>query len=224
MKFLTLFSLAAALACALPVIGTPSHALEARQSSTRNDLERGSSAACPRVIFIFARASGEPGNMGMSAGPAVARVLESKYPKAVWVQGVGGPYRADLMSNLLPAGASNAAIAEARRLLDMAAAKCPSAKVVAGGYSQGSAVMAGGLSSAPETTKRQVQGVVLFGYTRNAQNGGRVPGFPAERTKVFCRAGDSVCRGTLLVGPAHFGYAGDAAGPAPQFLIKRIGA
>lgn len=36
----------------------------ARQlSNTRNDVERGSSSDCPDVIFIFARASGERGNM-----------------------------------------------------------------------------------------------------------------------------------------------------------------
>ncbi|KAM0272238.1 hypothetical protein ACHAQH_008759 [Verticillium albo-atrum] len=71
----------------------------------------------------------------MSAGPAVARVLEAKYRNSVWVQGVGGPYRADLFSNLLPAGASAGAICEGRRLIDMAAAKCPFARVVTGGYS-----------------------------------------------------------------------------------------
>ncbi|KAG7113632.1 Cutinase 1 like protein [Verticillium longisporum] len=224
MKFYTLFSLFTALASALPVSDEQPHALEARQSVNRNDLERGSSTACPRVIFIYARATGEPGNMGTSAGPAVARVLEAKYRNAVWVQGVGGAYRADLLSNLQAAGASAAAIAEARRLLDLAASKCPSARVVTGGYSQGSAVMAGALGGASQRTKSQVQGVVLFGYTRNAQSGGRVPGFPVERTRVFCRAGDMVCRGSLMVGPAHFGYAGDAAGPAPQFLLQRIGA
>ncbi|KAM0505311.1 hypothetical protein ACHAP6_001013 [Verticillium nonalfalfae] len=227
MKFYTLLSLFTALASALPVSDEQPRALEARQFSSRNDLERGSSAACPRVIFIYARATGEPGNMenkGTSAGPAVARVLEAKYRNTVWVQGVGGAYRADLLSNLQPAGASGAAIAEARRLLDLAASKCPSARVVTGGYSQGSAVMAGALGGASQRTKSQVQGVVLFGYTRNAQSGGRVPGFPVERTRVFCRAGDMVCRGSLMVGPAHFGYAGDAAGPAPQFLIQRIGA
>ena len=38
--------------------------VEARQlSSTRNDLERGSSSNCPSVILIFARGSTEIGNM-----------------------------------------------------------------------------------------------------------------------------------------------------------------
>lgn len=69
MKFLSTLILAAGLATALPA-AAPSPAddgvaaLEARQSgSTRNDLESGSSANCPRAIFIFARATGEIGNI-----------------------------------------------------------------------------------------------------------------------------------------------------------------
>lgn len=55
MKLSTLLAFAG-LAAANPV---------ARQFSdtTRDDLERGSSSDCPKVIFVFARASTEPGNM-----------------------------------------------------------------------------------------------------------------------------------------------------------------
>ena len=71
MKSLAIFSILAALSTASPIaVPVPEpepeaevHLLEARQSSTRNELETGNSAACPRAIFIFARASGEPGNM-----------------------------------------------------------------------------------------------------------------------------------------------------------------
>ena len=56
MKLATILTFAAGLVAANPV--------EPRQlSSTRNDLERGSSSNCPKVIFIFARASTEIGNM-----------------------------------------------------------------------------------------------------------------------------------------------------------------
>lgn len=63
MKFLNLLA-TAGLVAALPTT-TVEDQLEARQllSSTSNDLEQGSSSNCPRVIFIFARASTEPGNM-----------------------------------------------------------------------------------------------------------------------------------------------------------------
>lgn len=68
MKFLTLLSaagLVAGLPAAPPAAELDNTAqIEARQlSSTRNDLENGNAANCPSVILIFARASGEPGNM-----------------------------------------------------------------------------------------------------------------------------------------------------------------
>ena len=68
MKFLTLLSaagLVAALPAAPPAAELDNTAqIEARQlSSTRNDLESGNASNCPSVILIFARASGEPGNM-----------------------------------------------------------------------------------------------------------------------------------------------------------------
>jgi cutinase len=67
MKFLQILAAAgvvAALPAAAPVELDNDARLAARQlSSTSNDLENGSSSNCPRVIFIFARASGEPGNM-----------------------------------------------------------------------------------------------------------------------------------------------------------------
>ena len=58
-----LISLAAAspIALAAPY----ANAFDVRQvgSATRNELEQGSSSNCPKVIFIFARASTEMGNM-----------------------------------------------------------------------------------------------------------------------------------------------------------------
>lgn len=47
------------------VIIVPEDTVEVRQlgSSTRNELETGTSAACPKAILIFARGSTETGNM-----------------------------------------------------------------------------------------------------------------------------------------------------------------
>lgn len=75
MKFLAIISLCAALVAAAPVEAPIEVAvdagvadLEVRQTGlTRNELESGSSSACPRVIFIFARASTELGNMVRSS-------------------------------------------------------------------------------------------------------------------------------------------------------------
>lgn len=108
-------------------------------------------------------------------------------------------------------------------MFNMANEKCPDAAVVAGGYSQGTAVMAGSLGELEAGVQDQVKGVVLFGYTKNQQNDEQIPGYPVDRTKIFCNTGDAVCRGSLSVQPAHFAYTRAARGEAPEFLISQIG-
>ncbi|KAG7046442.1 cutinase [Colletotrichum abscissum] len=227
MKFFSILSLAVTLAAAAPVevVDTGVADLQVRQTgATSNELESGSSSACPKVIFIFARASTEPGNMGISAGPIVGDALKSRYGSSqVWVQGVGGPYSADLASNFLPEGTSTVAINEAKRLFTLANTKCPNSAVVAGGYSQGTAVMASSISTLSSTIQNQIKGVVLFGYTKNLQNLGRIPNFPSSKLSVYCDVADAVCYGTLFILPAHFLYQTDAAVAAPIFLAGRIG-
>ena len=52
----------------------------------------------------------------------------------MWVQGVGGAYKAEIPPNLLPAGTTQESIDEAKTLFTMAHDKCPDSTVVAGGY------------------------------------------------------------------------------------------
>jgi len=225
MKFLQVLSIVG-LVAALPTQPVEDAAVvEARQlSSTSNELENGSSANCPRVIFIFARGSTEPGNMGLTVGPSVATGLETSFRNSVWVQGVGGPYGATLGDNFLPAGTSRAATDEAKRLFNMANQKCPNAAIVAGGYSQGAAVMSTSVSQLSSTVQNQVKGVVLFGYTKNLQNGGRIPNFPTDKTEIYCNVSDAVCWGSLFILPAHLLYTSEAAIDAPRWLTQKINA
>jgi len=224
MKFTTA-TIATALLSTLAA-ALPAGSLESRQFiTTRNEVEDGSSSACPKAAYIFARGTTEPGNMGATVGPRTAAALTARYgASSVWIQGVGGPYTATTATNLLPDGASTVAINEMVRLVNLAVSKCPNTKVTVGGYSQGAALTAAAVSKLPAATQSKVVGAVLFGYTKNLQNRGQIPNYPAANTKIFCAVGDLVCTGSLVITAAHLSYNDEASTEAPQFLISKIGA
>ncbi|KXJ85746.1 carbohydrate esterase family 5 protein [Microdochium bolleyi] len=218
------FSAAIVAALSSLAAALPAGTLESRQTVTRRELELGLSSACPKAVFIFARGTTELGNMGATVGPNVADALESRYGNSqVWIQGVGDPYTATTATNLLPDGASTVAINEMVRLVNLSASKCPNAKITVGGYSQGAALTAAAVSKLSSTVSAKVVGAVLFGYTKNLQNGGRIPNFPQAKTAIYCNFGDLVCTGSLVLTAAHFTYGDTASREAPQFLISKIG-
>jgi len=191
-----------------------------KRQVTANELTSGS---CKKITLIFARASTEIGNMGESMGPAVCSGLKAKFKGEVACQGVGGAYSAGLMDNVSTSGTSKGAIAEATKMFTTAASKCPESIIVAGGYSQGTAVMENAIMGLPDNIRSKVVGVVLFGYTKNGQTKSNIPNYPKEKLMVLCRSDDGVCGGALAVTAGHFGYLMDGSGTkATNFLVEKI--
>jgi cutinase len=81
--------------------------------------------------------------------------------------------------------------------------------------------MDGSIQALPAAIQAQVKAVVLFGYTRNAQDGGRIPNYPTSQTKVYCAVGDLVCNDTLIITAAHLSYGADAPNAA-SFLAEFV--
>ncbi|KAF1815091.1 putative cutinase [Eremomyces bilateralis CBS 781.70] len=192
----------------------------ARRQITSDELIKG---GCKKVVFVWARASTEPGNMGMSMGPIVCSGLKKKFgSNSVACQGVGGPYSAGLMDNVRSDGTTEEAVNEAVSMFTKAI-QCEGALVVGGGYSQGTAVTGNAVMKLDSAAKEKVLGIVLYGYTKNGQTKGSIPGYPSDRLKVFCRDDDGVCDGQLMVTIGHFGYLMDDSGDEGiAFLTQKI--
>jgi cutinase len=82
--------------------------------------------------------------------------------------------------------------------------------------------MDGSIQALPAAIQNNIYGVVLFGFTRNLQDGGRIPNYPTSKTDVFCAVGDLVCDGTLTITAAHLTYGVDAPAAA-SFLVSQLG-
>jgi cutinase len=127
-------------------------------------------------------------------------------------------YGASLATNISPARTDAVSISKGVAAFN----KANSCKViVAGGYSQGAAVMHQSVSKLGAALKNKIAGVALFGDTMNKQDGGHIRNFPRDRSRVWCKAGDGVCKGTLLVGASHLAYSAVEAQPAATWLAQK---
>ncbi|RAH69045.1 cutinase-domain-containing protein [Aspergillus aculeatinus CBS 121060] len=209
----------ATLAVANPLPISEADHLQTRQTGINaNDIMGGS---CKDFTLIFVRGTWEAGNMGAVIGPPLCATLKEQIsPNRVACQGVDGMYSADIPQNFLTPNTDAKSIASAATMLELATTKCPKTQVVAAGYSQGSAVIDYAIQEVKHEVRNRIQAVALFGFSRNIQDRGGVPGYPQDRTKVYCAPGDVVCDDILLLLPPHYTYSVYAKDASDFFASK----
>lgn len=177
-------------------------------SNTANDVTN--KAPCKAITVIFARGTGESGNIGSVIGPPLQKALQSNLPGQVNYQGV--PYPADAAGNAQQGGTGGALMTS---LAQQALQQCPSTKIVLSGYSQGGFVVHKAASSLSPAA------AVIFG---DPQNGQAVANVPAAKLKEFCAQGDGVCGTprTFQITSAHLSYGKNAA-EAAAFISSATG-
>jgi len=164
--------------------------------------------------FVFARGSTEPAPLGILIGPQLLSALQKQLPG---IKSFPVGYAASLATNVSPQRTDDASIKKGVEAFQQAKG-CN--VIVAGGYSQGAAVMhnviGGKLLDAG--LKGNIAGVALFGDTRNSQDKGHIPNFPTERSKVWCNKDDGVCGGQLNVNFGHLSYSSTDINAAATYL------
>ncbi|KAK7943609.1 cutinase [Apiospora aurea] len=175
---------------------------------------------CRDVVLVFARGTGQSGNMGDMPGPALANALKSALGDArVAAQGVA--YSASLLGNLNSGGAPASEAQSMATLIGQVASQCPSSSIVISGYSQGAAMVHRAAEKLTAAARARVAAAVTFGDTQKAQDNARVPTIDAAKTRIFCNDGDRVCEGTLIITGAHSDYISSVA-PAVSFITSKV--
>jgi hypothetical protein len=112
-------------------------------------------------------------------------------------------------------------VAEAQRLFQLAAKKCPNTVITGGGYSQGAAIMHRAIEKLPEDVKERITAILLYGDTQFPVDGPRIKGFPPEKVKTICKPDDGVCKGMITVSAGHLSYSAKA-GEGASWLVKMV--
>ncbi|EKD19164.1 putative Cutinase [Drepanopeziza brunnea f. sp. 'multigermtubi' MB_m1] len=178
--------------------------------------ENGLTGACKAVTVLYAKGTGENGNMGdgSSPGPAwVAAIRSSLGTAAVTVQGID--YDASVLGYLLGGSPSGSATYLDR--INQASTQCPGTKIVLGGYSQGGQILHNAAEKLTAAVTARIAAVVIFGDPDLRDPVGTVP---SSKVLEVCHVGDIICTG-FGGSAAHLNYAMDAA-VAAAFVVARV--
>ncbi|RYP16623.1 hypothetical protein DL765_005014 [Monosporascus sp. GIB2] len=185
--------------------------------TTANEFLEG---GCRDVVFIFARGTTQPGNIGDAPGPQTIDLLKAILGDSV-VAAQGVEYPASLLDNLRKGGCDPEDARNMAALITQAAVKCPASKLVVSGFSQGAALVHRSVEQLPSSVRARIFAGVTYGDTQRKQDNGRIPGLDASKTLIICHDGDLVCEGTLIVTGAHDNYELDAP-EAVEFIVSKL--
>ena len=170
---------------------------------------------CTDMTVIFARGTGEMGNVGTVSGPPMFKAIRAKLGNdRVTVQGVD--YAASAAGNINFGGDGGQKMAD---LVKLAKSQCPSTKIIVSGYSQGAMVVHNTFSKG--VSAADVSGAVMFGDPLKRQ---AIGGLSTDKVKQFCGTADQICGGGGDGGAtgSHLSY-GSSADAAATFAIQAAG-
>jgi len=177
---------------------------------------------CVEDILVIARGSTEQGNVGSLIGAPLCNGLKRRLGPVFGCQGVGTQdgYPAGMGDNSKPKGTCEECITGTVKMFTNLAAKCPKAKFMFMGYSQGGALMSNAIPALTDDVRKKVIGGVLFGSTR-----GTIDKYPKENWISLCAQSDNVCakRGNTSGTGSHLSYSSNGdVDKAVDFLVKRV--
>jgi len=157
-------------------------------------------------------------------GSPLCKGLKQKYNDKFSCQGIGTKdgYPAAIGDNARPKGTCDGCISGSVDVFKKINAKCPNAKLMFMGYSQGGALMSNVIPQLPAQVKGKIIGGVIFGSTRP-----KIDGIARDVWASYCASGDGVCNRAGNSGStgSHLSYSsnGDVK-KAIEFLGKKIDA
>ncbi|KAJ8071336.1 hypothetical protein OCU04_001668 [Sclerotinia nivalis] len=168
------------------------------------------------MTVLFARGTGEVGNVGVLTGPPFFTALAA-YMNQTGSMSIQGVDYAATVSGFLaggdPAGAKTMA-----GLINNTLTTCPNTHLTVSGYSQGAQLVHLAMSSLSGTTASRIKSVVMFG---DPMNGTALNGVDASRVRTFCNPKDDICKGGGVILPAHLEYSA-YAGTAAMFALSGL--
>ncbi|TGO63304.1 hypothetical protein BOTNAR_0102g00060 [Botryotinia narcissicola] len=182
---------------------------------TQNDVVD-SNGSCATMTVLFARGTGEVGNVGILTGPPFFTALAAYMNQTGSMSIQGVDYSACVSGFLAggdPAGAKTMA-----DLINNTLTSCPNTHLTVSGYSQGAQLVHLAMSSLPTTTTSRVKSVVMFG---DPKNGTALAGIDSSKVMTICDPKDDICKGGDVILPAHLEYSANA-GTAAMFALSGL--